>query len=87
MASSDPTPGTPPGPRRSPSRAVDSVAFVLAVSLGLLANLILIGTIAQIVKGNPEIVLSVNATQILITGTSGLTGLLGAYIGYRLKDH
>ena len=72
----DPTP--PPGPRRRP---VDTIALVLAASLGLLANLILIGTIVQILHGNPEVTLSENATQILIASTGGLTGLLGAYIG------
>jgi hypothetical protein len=56
--------------------------MILAVALGLIANLILIGTIVQILHGNPEVTLSENATQILIAATSGLTGLLGAYIGY-----
>ena len=65
----------------------DHVAVVLAVSLGLLASLILIGTIVQILHGNPEVVLSENATQILIASVSGLTGVLGGYMGYRLARH
>lgn len=81
MGSSDPTRGPPPGPPRSPRRPVDVVALVLAGSLGLTANLILVGTIVQILHGNPEVTLSENATQILIASTGGLTGLLGAYIG------
>ena len=58
--------------------------MVLAVALGLVATLILIGTIVQILHGNPEIALSENATQILIASVSGLTGVLGGYMGYRL---
>ena len=75
-----PTPGMQPpkSPRRNP---VDVVAVILAVALGLLVNLILIGTIVQILHGNPEVTLSENATQILIAGSGGITGLLGAYIG------
>ena len=62
----------------------DHVALVLAVGLTLLASLILVGTIVQILHGNPEVSLSENATQILIAATSGLTGVLGGYMGYRL---
>ena len=59
--------------------------MILAVALGLIANLILIGTIVQILHGNPEVTLSENATQILIAATSGLTGLLGGYIGFHRR--
>ena len=56
--------------------------MILALSLGLLANLILLTTIIQILDHQtPDLTLSENATQILIAATSGLTGLLGAYIG------
>jgi hypothetical protein len=72
-----------PQPPKKRRRPVDEVALVLALGLGLLANLILVGTIVQILHGNPEVMLSENATQILIATTSGLTGLLGAYIGTR----
>jgi hypothetical protein len=68
--------GRPVGP--------DHVALVLAVGLALLASLILVGTIVQILHGNPEVSLSENATQILIASVSGLTGVLGGYMGYRL---
>jgi hypothetical protein len=84
MASSDPTPGPPPGPPRSPRRRgpVDDVALVLACSLGLLVVLILVATMIQIVNSSlPQVQLSENATQVLVAGTGGLTGLLGAYIG------
>lgn len=78
----NPGPGLndPPGGR--PRGPADLVALVLAVSLGLLANLILLATIVQIVDHQtPDLTLSENATQILIASTGGLTGLLGAYIG------
>jgi hypothetical protein len=58
------------------------VALVLACSLGLTIVLILIATTVQIVNSSlPQVQLSENATQVLIAGTGGLTGLLGAYIG------
>jgi len=63
-------------------RPVDWVALVLALSLGLAIILILVATMVQIVNGSfPQVKLSDNATQLLIAGTGGLTGLLGAYIG------
>ena len=62
----------------------DHVALVLAAGLALLASLILVGTIVQILHGNPEVTLSENATQILIATSSGITGVLGGYMGYRL---
>jgi hypothetical protein len=74
-------------PRRLPRipsrwRPVDWVAMTLAVSLGTTIVLILVATSIQIVYGHfPQVTLSENATQILIAGIGGLTGLLGAYIG------
>lgn len=63
-------------------RAVDRVALVLAGSLGLLSNLILLATIVQIVDHQtPDLTLSENATQILIATSSAIAGLLGAYLG------
>ena len=56
--------------------------MILAVSLGLTTTLILVATMIQIVNTSfPQVSLSENATQVLIAGTGGLTGLLGAYIG------
>lgn len=67
-------------------RPVDKVAFVLAISLGVISALILVVTAIQILDHNtPELVLSENATQIMIAGIGGLTGLLGAYIGLNKK--
>jgi hypothetical protein len=63
--------------------AVDVVALVLAMGLTISLCLILVVTGIQVVKGGsfPKVELSENATQILIAGMGGLTGLLGAYIG------
>lgn len=68
--------------RRAEWRPVDRVAFVLAISLGILVNLILVTTIIQILDHmTPELMLSENATQIMIAAIGGTTGLLGAYVG------
>lgn len=62
----------------------DHVALVLSIGLALVAALILTATIVQILHGSPEVVLSGNASQVLVAATSGLTGILGGYMGYRL---
>jgi hypothetical protein len=63
-------------------RPVDTVALVLAISLGLLVVLIMVATTAQVFSASrPVVMLSENATQVLIAGVGGLTGLLGGYIG------
>ena len=71
-----------PEHRQKEWRAVDWVAMVLAISLGLTIVLILVVSAIQITHGSfPQVKLSENATQVLIAGTGGVTGLLGAYIG------
>jgi len=66
---------------------VDLVALVLATSLGATVLMILIATTVQILYHSfPEVALSENATQVLIAGVGGLTGLLGAYIGVRSRS-
>lgn len=63
-------------------RPSDLVALVLASGLSLTIVLILVVSAVQIVRGSfPQVNLSENATQVLIAGVGGLTGLLGAYIG------
>jgi uncharacterized membrane protein YfcA len=70
-------------PRRDP---VDVVALVLAASLGATVLMILIATTVQILNSSfPQVTLSENATQVLIAGVGGLTGLIGAYIGVRAR--
>lgn len=76
-------------PRRNYTewRAVDRVALVLAASLGVLVNLILVVTLVQIIDhSTPELQLSENATQIMIAALGAIAGLLGAYIGVSRKD-
>ena len=68
-------------------RPVDVVALVLALGLSLSIIMILVASTIQIVHGSfPQVKLSENATQIMIAGTGGLTGLLGAYIGVNRRD-
>jgi hypothetical protein len=75
------------GPPPSPRRPVDWVALVLAAALGLTIVLILVATMIQIVNSSrPQVELSENATQVLVTGVGALSGLLGAYIGSRQRD-
>lgn len=75
----EPTPGEK---RKTKWRPIDRVALVLAASLGILVNLILVVTLVQIVDhSTPELQLSENATQIMIAAIGGTTGLLGAYVG------
>jgi hypothetical protein len=77
-------------PKRRNLTGVDIVAIILATGLSLLVILILIATIIQILHnapGVPEIQLSENSTQILIAAIGGILGVLGGYIGYRMKEH
>ena len=74
--------------RGKPRRGADTVAVILAAGLSLAVVLILIATIVQILNnapGTPEIQLSENATQILIAAIGGIVGVLGGYVGYRLR--
>lgn len=70
------------GQHKTRWRPIDRVALVLAASLGILVNLILVVTLVQIIDhSTPELQLSENATQIMIAAIGGTTGLLGAYVG------
>jgi hypothetical protein len=65
----------------------DRVALVLALALGLISVLILVATTIQILDHkSPDLTLSENATQILIAAIGGLTGLLGGYLGFSVKQ-
>lgn len=75
--------------RKRPRAGVDLVAAILAVGLALVVVLILVATIVQILNNRPvapEIQLSANATQVLIAAIGGIVGVLGGYIGYRMRD-
>jgi hypothetical protein len=66
---------------------VDLVAVILAIGFASVILLIMIATIVQILHNErPEVSLSENATQILTSAVGGLSGLLGGYIGYSLRD-
>ena len=62
---------------------VDVVAIVLAIGLAGAVVGILVATTVQIVRGNPDIALSDNATQIIVGAVGAMTGLLGGYMGSR----
>lgn len=71
-------------------KGVDFVAAVLAIGLALLVVLIIVATIVQILNNrpaSPEIQLSENATQVLIAAIGGIVGVLGGYVGYRVREH
>ena len=60
----------------------DLVAVILATGLTLGIVLILVVTIVKIVLNEvPQVALSENGTQVLVTAFGGQVGILGAYIG------
>ena len=66
---------------------VDLVALVLAIGLAGVVILILVATMVQILNNSfPEVALSENATQVLTSAVGGLSGILGGYIGYSMRD-
>jgi hypothetical protein len=76
--------------RRNNLTGADIVAIILACGVSLVLCLIIVGTIVQILHntpGAPEIQLSENATQIIISGMGGIIGVLGGYIGYRMHQN
>jgi hypothetical protein len=67
--------------------SVDLIAFVLAIGLASSIILILVATIVQILNhSRPEVTLSENATQVLTSAVGGLSGILGGYVGYSMRD-
>lgn len=83
--SSDPTPGLPPGPPRSPD-GVDRVALVLALTLALGVALII--TVSMINVGTHQVptqALGENTTQVLTSVLGGIVGVLGGYVGFKTR--
>ena len=72
---------TSPTPRR-PIR--DWVAIILAIGLASAINVITIAVLYEAVQQSEP--LSENATQVLTTAFSGIVGVLGAYIGFRVGE-
>jgi hypothetical protein len=63
------------------------VAVILALGLAVTAIGIVMATIVQITRGTfPEVSLSENATQVLTATIGGMVGVLGGYVGFRMKD-
>ena len=66
---------------------VDLVALVLAVALGLAVVLLMCVIIIKVVSHQtPTQTLGENATQVIIAIIGGLIGVLGSYIGARVRD-
>ena len=65
---------------RQPVR--DWVAIILAIGLACAINIITIAVLYEAIQQNAP--LSENATQVLTTAFSGIVGVLGAYIGFRV---
>jgi hypothetical protein len=59
-----------------------SVAFILAISLGIAFNMFTLAVLYTAVDNDAP--LSENATQVLTGWGGGIVGILGAYIGYRI---
>ena len=73
--------------RRHRWSAVDVVAVILALSMAGLVLAIIIETTIQIAEHvHPLAQLGENGTQILTAIVGGFVGLLGTYIGYRVRD-
>lgn len=68
---------------RQPIR--DGVAIVLAIGLATSVNIITLAVLYEAIEQNAP--LSENATQVLTTAFSGMVGILGAYIGFRIGDN
>ena len=65
---------------------VDLVALVLAVALALAVTLLMVVVLLNVVSHQtPTQTLGENATQVIIAIIGGLIGVLGSYIGARVR--
>lgn len=62
----------------------DWVAIILAIGLASAINVITIAVLYEAIQQSEP--LSENATQVLTTAFSGIVGVLGAYIGFRIGE-
>jgi hypothetical protein len=62
----------------------DWVAIIPAIGLALAINVITAAVLYEAIQQSAP--LSENATQVLTTAFSGIVGVLGAYIGFRVGD-
>jgi ABC-type nickel/cobalt efflux system permease component RcnA len=66
---------------------VDVVAFVLAIALGLAVVLLMSAVIINVSEHQtPTQTLGENATQVIVAIIGGIIGVLGGYIGARVRD-
>ena len=61
------------------------VATVLAIGLATAVNLLLLGVVWDAVRSDTP-GLSENATQVIIAAFTGMTGVLGGYVGGRAAE-
>lgn len=64
---------------------VDTIALILAVTLGLVLALIMATVIIQIVTATNNPTLSGAASQVIDSALTGIIGVLGSYVGYSIK--
>lgn len=64
---------------------VDTVAFILAITLGVVLLLVITTVIIQITVVNNNPVLSGAASQVIDSALTGIIGVLGSYVGYSMK--
>lgn len=67
------------------ARGRDWVAVILAIGLATAVNLLLVGVVYDAVRSDTP-GLSENATQVIIAAFTGITGVLGGYIGGRAVE-
>jgi hypothetical protein len=64
---------------------VNVVALILAVSLSIVLIAVVVGAILQIFISTKHPVLNLSTSVLLDSGTTGIVGILGSYIGYSMK--
>ena len=73
------------GPERERPEGREVVAIVLAIGLATAVNLLLFGVVYDAVRSDTPGI-SENATQVIIAAFTGMTGVLGGYVGGRAAE-